>query len=186
MTLRGPSVAAWRNGVGYVAQDGFLFHDTVRRNLLWARPEAGEAELWDALRTAGADPLVRGMARGLDTVVGERGALLSGGERQRLNLARAILRRQTLLVLDEATSAIDLASEEMLLERLLHLAPRPTIVMIAHRLESLGCCQRLFVLESGRLVCEGPTESVIGRLRDRSRPLELGNVLGAGDPNSIL
>ena len=166
--LRGPSIAVWRNVVGYVAQDGFLFHDTVRRNLSWARPEAGDAELWDALRVAGAEPLVRGMARGLETTVGERGTLLSGGERQRLNLARAILRRPTLLVLDEATSAIDRASEEMLLDRLLRLAPRPTIVMIAHRFESLRRCQRVFVLDSGRLACEGPTPSILGRLRDRS------------------
>jgi ATP-binding cassette subfamily C protein len=168
VALRGPSIAAWRDVVGYVAQDGFLFHDTVRRNLLWARPDADEAELWEALRATGADRLVRGMTGGLDTVVGERGTLVSGGERQRLSLARAILRRPKLLVLDEATSAIDVASEETLLDRLLHIAPRPTIVMIAHRLDSLRRCQRLFVLESGRLVLEGPAESVIGRLRDRS------------------
>ena len=130
---------------------------------------APDAELWDALRVAGAEPLVDGMARGLDTVVGERGTLLSGGERQRLNLARAVLRRPTLLVLDEATSALDLASEERMLDRLLDLTPRPTIVMIAHRLDSLRCCERVFVLDGGRLVCNGPTQSILPRLLDRSR-----------------
>ena len=150
--LRGPSVTGWRNSVSYVAQDPFLFHDTIRRNLLWANPEANEIEVWDMLRLAGAEGIVRNVPGGLDALVGERGTLLSGGERQRLCLARAMLRRPHLLVLDEATSAIDLAGEQAILERLLQATPRPTIVMIAHRLESLRHCQRILVFEGGRLV----------------------------------
>jgi ATP-binding cassette, subfamily C, bacterial len=153
--LRGPSVTAWRNSVSYVAQDPFLFHDTIRRNLLWANPEADEAALWDMLRLAGAEGMVRNASYGLDTVVGERGTLLSGGERQRLCLARAMLRRPHLLVLDEATSAIDIEGEHALFERLLLVTPRPTIVMIAHRLESLRHCQRILLFEGGMMVSDG-------------------------------
>ena len=91
----------------------------------------------------------------LDTVVGERRALLSGGERQRLCLARAMLRCPHLLVLDEATSAIDIEGEHAILERLLLATPRPTIVMIAHRLESLRHCQRILVFEGGKMVSNG-------------------------------
>ena len=153
--LRGPSVTAWRNSVSYLAQDPFLFHDTIRRNLLWANPEVDEAALWSVLGMVGAEEIVRNAAQGLDTVVGERGTLLSGGERQRLCLARAMLRRPHLLVLDEATSAIDIEGEHALFERLLLVTPRPTIVMIAHRLESLRHCQRILLFEGGMMVSDG-------------------------------
>lgn len=152
VALRGSAVMAWRNSVSYVAQDPYLFHDTIRQNLLWAKPETDEAALWEVLRIAGAEELVRNATHGLDTVVGERGGLLSGGERQRLCLARAMLRRPHLLVLDEATSAIDIEGENALIKRLLRATPRPTIVMIAHRWESLCHCQRVLVFEGGRLV----------------------------------
>jgi ATP-binding cassette, subfamily C, bacterial len=160
VALRGPAVTAWRDTVSYVAQDPFLFHDSIRRNLLWANPDVDEATLWYALRMAGAEEIVRNV--GIDAVVGERGGLLSGGERQRLCLARAVLRRPRLLVLDEATSAIDVEGERMLLDRLLQLAPRPTIVMIAHRQESLRHCQRVLVFEGSRLVSDGPPKTIIG------------------------
>jgi ATP-binding cassette, subfamily C, bacterial len=157
--LRGPAVTAWRNCVGYVSQDPFLFHDTIRRNFLWANPEVSDAALWDVLRMAGAEELVRNAPQGLNTVVGERGSLLSGGERQRLCLCRAMLRRPRLLVLDEATSAIDIEGEQALFERLLQAMPRPTIVMIAHRLESLRHCQRVLLFEEGRLISDGSSSS---------------------------
>ena len=148
--LRGALLAAWRDRISYVSQDPFLFYDTIRRNLLWAAPGAGEEDLWNALRLAGAEQLVRGMADGLETVVGERGTLVSGGERQRLALARAVLRRPRLLVLDEATNAIDIASEQEILQRLIALVPRPTIVLIAHRIESVRLCDRILELDAGR------------------------------------
>lgn len=150
--LTGAAVTAWRNRTSYVSQDPYLFHDTIRRNLLWARGDAREEELWQALRVVGADAFVRRMPEGLDTVVGERGARVSGGERQRLALARALLRRPRLLVLDEATNAIDIAGERDILRALTALSPRPTIVMIAHRAESLSICERICRLERGRLV----------------------------------
>lgn len=150
--LDGAALASWRDRIAYVSQDAFLFHDTVRRNLAWVNRQASEDEMWDALTLVGAAELVRRMEAGLETVVGERGTLVSGGERQRLALARAILRHPRVLVLDEATSAIDVAGEREILERLRALMPRPTIVIIAHRAESLALCDRLLRFEAGR--CE--------------------------------
>ncbi|MBI5908606.1 MAG: ABC transporter ATP-binding protein [Betaproteobacteria bacterium] len=150
--LEGAALVAWRDRVGYVSQDPFLFHDTVRRNLAWANAQASEADMWEALELVGADELVRRMELGLETVVGERGTLVSGGERQRIALARAILRKPRLLVLDEATSAIDVASERDILERLRALKPQPTIVIIAHRAESLALCDRVFQFDAGHCV----------------------------------
>ncbi|MFA6124464.1 ATP-binding cassette domain-containing protein [Sphingomonas sp.] len=141
--------AGWRETVAYVPQEGFLFHDTVRRNLAWGNRGPDEAAMWAALAFVGADALVRRMPAGLDTIVGERGALLSGGERQRLALARALLRQARLLVLDEAMNAIDAGSETLLLERLAKLEPRPTILMISHRAESMAACDQVIRVENG-------------------------------------
>jgi ATP-binding cassette subfamily C protein len=152
VVLSGAALNAWRDRVSYVTQDAFLFHDTIRRNLLWAAPKSREEDLWSVLRLAGADGLVKKMAAGLDTVVGERGTLVSGGERQRLALARAVLRKPHLLVLDEATNALDMASERAILQRLAGLFPRPTIIMIAHRVDSVRLCERVITLEGGRFV----------------------------------
>ncbi len=148
--LQGAALTSWRDRVAYISQDPFLFHDTVLRNLAWANARATEADIWQALALAGADALVRRMDQGLETIVGERGALVSGGERQRLALARAILRKPRLLVMDEATSAIDVAGERAVLESLRALEPRPAVVIVAHRAESLALCDRVIRIEDGR------------------------------------
>jgi ABC-type multidrug transport system fused ATPase/permease subunit len=150
--LVGMTAVAWRDHVSYVVQDPYLFRDTIRRNLLWACPQASENDLWEALIVTGAADLVSGMESGLDTVLGERGTLVSGGERQRLCLARAVLRRPWLFVLDEATSAIDVPAERKILKAIAGVEPRPTIVMIAHRDESLASCDRVVRMENGRIV----------------------------------
>lgn len=150
--LRGAAGVKWRDHVSYVVQDPYLFRDSIRRNLLWANPQASEAEIWDALAIAEADEFVARLKDELDTVLGERGVLISGGERQRLCLARAALRRPWLFVLDEATSAIDVATEHKILKRMVDLNPRPTIVMIAHRDQSLAYCDRVLRFENGKFV----------------------------------
>lgn len=150
--LAADRLAAWRDRLAYVSQDPFLFHDTVRANLAWGAAEGpDDARLWSALSLVGAEALVRGLPRGLDTMVGERGTLISGGERQRLALARALLRRPDFLILDEATNAIDIAGEALVLKALRDLTPRPTILLIAHRAESFVRCDRVLTLADGEL-----------------------------------
>jgi ATP-binding cassette subfamily C protein len=157
--LNGAVLAEWRNSIGYVPQEPFLFHDTVRANLLWSNPEATEDELRAVLKTAAADAFVERLPQGLDTVVGDRGVRLSGGERQRLTLARALLRRPTLLLLDEATSSLDTANERFVQEAIDRLHGELTLVVIAHRLSTVQQADQVVVLDHGHVVESGtPTE----------------------------
>lgn len=152
--LDGPARVAWRGSVAYVAQEPFLFHDTVRANLCLARPDAADAELEQALEAAAAGFVLR-LPQGLDTVVGDRGSRLSGGERQRLMLARALLRRPDLLILDEATNALDPVSEAQVIASLRGLARRTTILVIAHRSAMIEAADRVLRLEGGAITVHG-------------------------------
>ncbi len=142
-------VPRWRRSIGYVPQESYLFHESIRSNLLWARPEASEDELWDALRLAGAERFVSRLDRGLDTVVRDRGGRLSGGERQRVALARALLIRPTLLLLDEATSEVDRKSQERILDSVAGLKGKMTVVIIAHHAPVEGIADQVLVMEQG-------------------------------------
>jgi ATP-binding cassette subfamily C protein len=162
---------AWRAGIGYVAQDTLLFNDTVLANLRWARPEAAEAEVWEALRLAAADGFVRALPDGLATQVGDRGVRLSGGERQRLALARALLRQPALLILDEATSALDAENERRIRDAIQALHGQMTILMITHRLPSVRDADVVHVVEGGRWVESGTWEALMERPGGRFRRL---------------
>ena len=138
--LSGATLRQFRERLAYVTQEPFLFDDTIRRNLAWSSEGASEDEMWGALAQVGADRLVQRLGNSLDIRIGERGVMLSAGERQRLALARALLRRPAVLILDEATNAIDIAGERTILEHLATLAGSITIVLTAHRPESLALC----------------------------------------------
>jgi ATP-binding cassette, subfamily C, bacterial len=160
---------SWREEIGYVAQDTFLFHDTVRANLLWARPDATESELRAALERAAADEFVARLPRDLDTIVGDRGATLSQGERQRLALARALLRQPRLLVLDESTNSLDSENETRILSAIEQIHGGITTVLIAHRLSTIRWADLIYVIENGRVVESGDWETLAARLDGRFR-----------------
>jgi ATP-binding cassette subfamily C protein len=170
-TLDESWLRGWRAGIGYVAQDTLLFNDTVLANLVWARPGASEAEVWEALRLAAADEFVRALPHGLATQVGDRGVRLSGGERQRLALARALLRRPALLILDEATSALDSENERRIRDAISALRGSVTILMITHRLPSVRDADVVHVMEAGRLVESGAFAELVTRPAGRFRRL---------------
>lgn len=146
----------WRKETAIVPQEGFLFNDTVRANLKCVRPDASESEILNALEAVNADKAFMAKPDGLDTVVGERGCLLSGGERQRLSIARALLRRPQLLVLDEPTNNLDQQSEESLLKILDSLKKQTTLIVITHNKKLSQLADRAFDLEDGALVPAGP------------------------------
>jgi ATP-binding cassette subfamily C protein len=143
---------AWRRSVGTMAQEAFLFHASIRANLDWARPDAPDEAMQEALRLAGLGDFVAALPQGLDTVVGDRGASLSGGERQRLALARLLLRAPRLILLDEPASALDAANEERILETIAGLKGHATILLVTHRPAAIAAADRHVVLVEGRLV----------------------------------
>ncbi|MDH6514977.1 ABC-type multidrug transport system fused ATPase/permease subunit [Streptomyces sp. SAI-208] len=161
--VRDLSADSLRATLGMVTQDGHLFHDTVRANLLLARPEATETELWDALRRSRLDALVRSLPDGLDTVVGERGYRLSGGERQRMTIARLLLARQRVVILDEATAHLDNTSEAAVQEALTEALEGRTAIVIAHRLSTIRTADLILVVEDGRIVERGTHEELLAR-----------------------
>jgi ATP-binding cassette subfamily C protein len=169
--ISGLPLRRWRNAVAMVPQDPFLFHETIRANLLWGRPDADEADLWAALGVAAASDFVAALADGLDTVVGDRGTRLSGGERQRLALARALLRRPELLVLDEATSSLDTEHELAIRTALAGLRGELTIIVIAHRLSTVSHADCIVVVDDGRVVEAGTWDELSLREQGRLRAL---------------
>jgi ATP-binding cassette subfamily C protein len=165
--LRGPLLVAWRRSVAYVLQDSFLFNDTVRANLLGARPDADEQELRRVLSLTGAEATIASLPRGLDSLVGDRGSRLSGGERQRLALACALLRQPTLLILDEATNALDQESERTMWDLIERLRGSMTIIVIAHRIWTVRGADAIVVLEDGRIVESGSWDLLTARSEGR-------------------
>lgn len=149
LELNRSSIAAWRGRIGYVAQDTVLFHDTIRANLLWSQPDASEEEVDEALHLAAAG-FVSDLPLGLETLVGDRGVLLSNGQRQRLALARALLRKPSLLILDEATNSLDVENEKRILDSIERLKGRTTVLLIAHRATVVERADKIYLLDHGR------------------------------------
>ena len=169
MKLTAEQMKSWRKQVGYVPQDTFLFHDTLRANLLWARPDAKEEEIVESLKFAAAQEFVKGLPKGLDTILGDRGILVSGGERQRIALARALLRKPSLLILDEATSSLDSENEKRIQNAIEALHGQMTILLISHRLSTIRVADIIQVIEAGRLVESGIWDELVatnGKLKE--------------------
>ena len=150
-----------RDCIGYVSQDVFLFHGTVRENIAYGRPDATRDEIEAAAQSAEAHDFILDLPDGYDTVVGERGQKLSGGQRQRLSLSRAILRDPAILVLDEATSAVDNETEAAIQRSLAHVTKGRTSVVIAHRLSTVRDADRIWVLEAGQVTESGTHDQLV-------------------------
>ncbi|MBP3045068.1 ABC transporter ATP-binding protein/permease [Arthrobacter jiangjiafuii] len=153
--VRDVSFASMRQALGMVTQDGHLFHESIRSNLLLANPEATEDQVWDALRRARLEDLIRSLPDGLDTMVGERGYRLSGGERQRMTIARLLLAQPRIVILDEATAALDSTSEAAVQAALGEALEGRTAVVIAHRLSTIRNADKILVIEGGRIAEQG-------------------------------
>ncbi|MFS8197646.1 ABC transporter ATP-binding protein [Streptomyces sp. CWNU-52B] len=188
--VRDLSAESMRATLGMVTQDGHLFHESVRANLLLARPDADEDALWDVLRRARLEDLVRSLPDGLDTVVGERGYRLSGGERQRMTIARLLLARQRVVVLDEATAHLDNTSEAAVQEALAEALEGRTAIVIAHRLSTVRAADLILVVEAGHIVERGTHDALLatgGRYAELyrtqfARPKHDGQVLAVPGP----
>ncbi|MFB7776525.1 ABC transporter ATP-binding protein [Streptomyces bauhiniae] len=171
-----------RAAIGLVPEDSFLFSTTVRENIAYGRPDATQDEIEAAARAAQADRFVRELPQGYDTTVGEHGLTLSGGQRQRLALARALLTDPRLLVLDDATSAVDVRVEHEIHEALAHVMAGRTTLLIAHRRSTLSLADRIAVLDGGRLVDLGTDEELQERCPLYRRLLTDPDELGAPSP----
>lgn len=161
--VRDVTFESLRDTVGMVTQDGHLFHESIRANLLLAAPEATDDQLWEALRRARMDDVIAAMPDGLDTVVGERGYRLSGGQRQRLTVARLLLGRSRVVVLDEATASLDSESEAAVQQALGEALAGRTSLVIAHRLSTVRAADVILVVEGGRIVERGTHEELLER-----------------------
>lgn len=144
-----------RNNISIVFQNSYLFFGTVRDNIKMARPDATDEEAEEAARIARAHEFIISLEDGYETIVGERGVTLSGGQRQRIAIARAVLKDAPILVLDEATSSVDAATEKMIQETLEELHGRYTMLVIAHRLSTIRNAEMIFVLDNGKIVEQG-------------------------------
>jgi ATP-binding cassette subfamily B protein len=161
--VRDLTLQSLRDAIGVVTQDAHMFHDTIRANLAYAKPEASDDDLWAALEAAQVGPLVRALPDGLDTVVGDRGYRLSGGEKQRMAIARLLLKAPGLVVLDEATAHLDSESEAAVQRALATALAGRTSLVIAHRLSTIREADQILVVDDGRIVESGRHEELFAQ-----------------------
>jgi ATP-binding cassette, subfamily B, bacterial len=159
--VRDASLDSLRDTIGVVTQDSHLFHETIAENLRYAKPDATDAEIWDALTGAQIADLIRSLPEGLDTVVGERGYRFSGGEKQRIAIARLLLKAPSIVIMDEATAHLDSESEAAVQRALAVALAGRTAIVIAHRLSTVREADELLVLDGGRIVERGTHEELI-------------------------
>jgi ABC-type multidrug transport system fused ATPase/permease subunit len=157
------NIISFRERIGFVPQDSILFNDTIHNNLLWSYDKALKKEVVEACQISNAHDFIMKMPNGYDTVVGDRGVRLSGGQRQRIALARALLRKPELLILDEATSSLDSQSETLVQQAIEEIAHQTTIVIIAHRLSTIAKADWIYVLDHGCIVEQGTYRELIDR-----------------------
>jgi len=161
--IRDVSLKSLRDAIGLVSQDVYLFEGSIRENLAYGKPDATKDEIIEAAKTAEAWSFISALPEGLDTAVGERGVRLSGGQRQRLSLARALLKDPPILVLDEATSAVDNETEAAIQRSLSRIGHNRTVIMIAHRLSTIVEADTIAVVENGRVIEQGDHQSLLAR-----------------------
>mgnify|MGYP001411297906 CR=1 FL=1 len=149
------------NSIGMVTQETYLFHDTIRTNLTYAKPEATQAEIESAAKAANIHNFIMDLPEGYDTIVGERGYRLSGGEKQRIALARVILKNPRILVLDEATSSLDSESESLIQDALKRVMAGRTSIVIAHRLSTILAADLILVMDRGKIVERGTHDELL-------------------------
>jgi ABC-type bacteriocin/lantibiotic exporter with double-glycine peptidase domain len=154
------NLVQWRRTFGYVSQDAALFNGAVRMNLALAKPDATEEELVEACRLAGIHEFIQSLPDGYDTVVGDRGHSVSGGQRKRIAIARALMHRPQVLILDEATTSFEQTLEAELIARLLAAIPNLTVIQVTHRLQTASTADFVIVLEHGRVIATGSWEEV--------------------------
>jgi ATP-binding cassette subfamily C protein len=162
LDVRDATFDSLRDTLGMVTQDGHLFHESIASNLRLARPDATEEDMWDAIRQARLETMVRSLPDGLDTVVGERGYRLSGGERQRLTIARLLISQPRVVILDEATAALDSTNEAAVQAALGAALEGRTAVVIAHRLSTIRAADAILVVEDGQIVERGTHAELLG------------------------
>ncbi len=163
VNLQNASFASLRDAIGLVMQEAHMFHDTIRGNLLYAKPDATEAELQDALQGAQILKFVESLPQGLDTMIGDRGYRLSGGEKQRVAIARVLLKAPAIVILDEATAHLDSESEHAIQEAFAIALEGRTSVVIAHRLSTVRNADQILVIEDGRIVERGRHEDLLAQ-----------------------